>query len=295
MTILDELSSTIQAVADVAGPSTVGLGSGWGQGSGLVVRDGLVLTNAHNLREEQTTVTFDDGRVAEARTRGVDVDADLALLATDTAGIGPLAWSDTSPSLGTAVLALANPGGRGLRVTLGHVSALSQAFRGPRGRRIAGSIEHTAPLTKGSSGGAVVDTQGRLLGLNTNRLGEGFYLAIPADGALSKRIDALAAGSPPAHRHLGVALAPAHVASRLRASVGLPEHAGLLVRGVDPTRPAARSGLTVGDLIVSAAGQAVTTVDDLHAALDADAEPLALGVLRGAEEIVLSVSFSNQE
>ena len=75
-------------------------------------------------------------------------------------------------------------------VTFGIVSSVSRSFRGPGGRRIAGSVEHTAPLTPGSSGGAIVDAGGNFLGLNTNRIGEGFYLALPADAALRSRVDA---------------------------------------------------------------------------------------------------------
>lgn len=296
-TLLDELASTVRAAAAVAGPATVGIGSGWGQGSGVVVRPGLVLTNAHNLRGASTAVTFGDGRVADAAVRGVDVDADLAVLALDTGPVTPLQWSDIRLSLGTAVLALANPGGRGLRATLGQVSALSQEFRGPRGRRITGSIEHTAPLARGSSGGPLLDVGGRLVGLNSNRLGEGFYLAIPADEALAARVDALAAGSPPPRRHLGVALAPSEVAQRLRAAVGLPERAGLLVRGVEPGGPAARAGLAVGDLVVSAAGRPVAGIDELHVVLDGApaGERLTLGALRGVDELELVVDLEEME
>ena len=77
------------------------------------------------------------------------------------------------------------------------MSAVERAFRGPGGRRIAGSIEHTAPLAPGSSGGALLDADGRLVGLNTNRIGDGFYLALPADGALRERVDALGRGEEP--------------------------------------------------------------------------------------------------
>src|SRR5919205_4099631 len=121
--------------------------------------------------------------------------------------------------VGTAVFALSNPGGRGLRVTFGFVSGVERSFRGPRGRRISGSLEHTAPLLPGSSGGPIVDAEGRLLGVNTNRLGEGFYLAIPADAGLRSRVDALSRGESVARPRLGVALAPAHVARRMRRAV----------------------------------------------------------------------------
>lgn len=290
---LEELASTTARVADRAGPATVGIGSGWGQGSGVVMRAGLVLTNAHNLRNEATVVTFSDGRVTEGSVRGVDIDGDLAVLDVDTAGATPLEWSSTPVSLGTPVLALANPGGRGLRVTLGQVSAVGQAFRGPRGRRVTGTIEHTAPLVKGSSGGPVVDVHGRLLGVNVNRLGEGFYLAIPADDDLRSRIDALAVGSSPTRRRLGVALAPSRVARRLRAAVGLAERDGLLVQGLEEGGPAERSGMRIGDLVVAASDRPMTSVDDLHRALDAlgDGEALALTVVRGNDEVTVAVSF----
>ncbi len=116
------------------------------------------------------------------------------------------------PQLGTPVFALADPGGRGLRLTLGFITGVERSFRGPRGRRITGSIEHDAPLLPGSSGGPIVDSDGRLLGLNTNRLGEGFYLAIPADEALRSQVDALARGESTERVRLGIGVAPMHVA-----------------------------------------------------------------------------------
>jgi hypothetical protein len=191
MGVLDELEQAVREVADRAGPSVVGIGRGRGRGSGVVLADGLVATNAHNLRGEETTVVFAGDRSAVGRVAGVDVDADLAVLAVDTGGAPAIGWAeDAGVRVGTPVFALANPGGQ-LRVTFGLVSAVGRAFRGPRGRRIAGSIEHTAPLPRGASGGPVVDAAGRLLGIDTNRLGDGFYLALPADADLRQRLDAL--------------------------------------------------------------------------------------------------------
>ena len=175
MTMIEELEGTLRGVAERVGPSVVRIGRGWGRGSGVVLAEGLVLTNAHNLRGDETTVTFADGRSATATVRGVDSDGDVVVLAVDTAAVAPISWDPVEPAVGTAVIALANPAGRGLRATLGFVSAVGQTFRGPRGRRIAGSIEHTAPLSRGSSGGPIVDAAGRLIGINTNRVGDGFY------------------------------------------------------------------------------------------------------------------------
>src|SRR5689334_4584336 len=268
MAVLDEVGASIRQLAGGAGASVVGIGQRWGVGSGVVLGEGRVLTNAHNVRGDQVTVTFADGRTAEGSVAGHDIDADLAVIDVDTGGVPALPWAaDAAPGVGTPVFALANPGGRGLRVTFGFVSGIERTFRGPRGRRITGSLEHTAPLLPGSSGGPVLDAEGRLLGINTNRLGEGFYLAIPADEALRARADALGRGESAAAPQLGIAIAPRHVARRLRRAVGLPETEGLLIHQVTEDSPAARAGLAAGDLIVAAAGQPVGTVDDLFDAL----------------------------
>jgi serine protease Do len=154
-------------------------------------------------------------------------------------------------------------------------------------------VEHTAPLPSGSSGGPLLDLDGRLVGINTHRLGEGFYLALPATAALQARVRALAAGESPRGRRLGVGLAPVPVARRLRRAVGLPDAEGLLVRLVEEGSPAAAAGLDVGDLLVAAAGRPLVVVEDLHAVLDRlEADAVELRVLRGAEERTVVVRFA---
>ena len=295
MAILDEIQAGIAQQAEGAGSSVVGIGQRWGAGSGVVLGEGRVLTNAHNVRGDQVTVTFADGRTAEGTVAGKDIDGDLAVIEVDTAGAAAMPWAEGAPaSIGMPVFALANPGGRGLRVTFGFVSGVDRAFRGPRGRRITGSVEHTAPLLPGSSGGPVVNADGQLLGINTNRLGEGFYLAIPADEALRDRIGALGRGEFATPPRLGVAIAPGHVARRLRRAVGLPDREGLLIREVTEDSPAARAGLAQGDLIVAVGGQPVRTIDDLFDALQAAGDgTVELGVVRGAEERAIQVSLGD--
>ena len=289
MTAIDDIQSAITSIADKAGASIVGIGSRQ-RGSGVVIADGKVLTNAHNVRGDEVTVTFADGRSTRGQLSGVDWDGDLAVISVDTGKAKGLDWADGgSASLGTAVFgAAATPGG-GTRVTFGTVSAVARAFRGPGGRKIAGSIEHTAPLAPGSSGGAILDGQGRFLGLNTNRLGEGFYLAVPADAELRSRVDALGRGEAPERRRLGVAVAPAFVARRLRRSVGLPERDGILVRGVEDGSDADKAGIEQGDLIVEVSGKAITDPDDLVEALAAATTPFEVKIVRGTEERTVSV------
>jgi serine protease Do len=291
MTIFDEIQASIARLAEDAGPSVAGIGQRWGIGSGIVLGAGRVLTNAHNVRSSQATVTFADGRTAEGNVTGHDVDGDLAVIEADTGQVPALPWATAAPAIGTPVFALANPGGRGLRVTFGTVSGIDRSFRGPRGVRITGSLEHTAPLLPGSSGGPVLDAQGQLLGINTNRLGEGFYLAIPADEALRGRVDALARGESVRRPQLGITITPGHVARRLRRAVGLPDTEGLLIREVAEDSPAARAGLAPGDLIVAAAGQPVRTVDDLSGALQSAGETIELNVLRGTDERSIQVAL----
>jgi serine protease Do len=294
MSVLDELEQAVREVAERVGPSVVGIGRGRGRGSGVVLADGLVATNAHNIRGEETTVVFAGDRSAVGRVAGVDVDADLAVIAVDTGGAPAIAWADAEARVGAAVFALANPGGQ-LRTTFGLVSAVGRAFRGPRGRRIAGSIEHTAPLPRGASGGPVVDRDGRLLGIDTNRLGDGFYLALPADAELRQRLDALGRGETTARPRLGVGIAPARVARQLRRAVGLPERDGLLVRVVEDGGPADRAGLRTGDLVVEAGGRPVTDADELYEVLDqvGEGQTLTLRVVRGTDELTVTVGFGD--
>jgi serine protease Do len=294
MTLLEETSAALQEAATGLGPAVVGLGRGWGVGSGVVIAPGRVLTNAHNLRHQEATVTFSDGRRESARVLGSDPDLDIAVLEVGTADVQPVQWSDEEEaSIGQPVLALGNPGGRGLRVTPGFVSSVARSFRGPRGRRIGGAIEHTAPLPRGSSGGPLVDVDGRLIGINAVRVDGGLILAIAADRALQERVESLGRGEAPTRVRLGVAIAPPRVARRLRRAVGLPELDGVLVRAVEEGSAAERAGIERGDLIVGAAGRQIDRVDALYEALD-DArasEQLELTVLRGADERTVVVTF----
>lgn len=293
MGVLDEIQEEIQRVADQVSNAVVGIGQRWGVGSGVIIGKDQVLTNAHNVRAEEVTVTFNDGRTTTGQVRGEDVDGDLAVIAVDTGDSTAIEWTtDGSPAVGTPVFALSNPGGRGLRVTLGFVTGLERSFRGPRGRRITGSIEHDAPLLPGSSGGPIVNAEGRLLGLNTNRLGEGFYLAIPADEPLKTRVDGLARGESKGWVRLGIGVAPPHIARRMRRAVGLPDAEGLLVRHVEDNSPASRAGLAEGDLIVQAAGRSVQGMDDLFEALATADDRIQLVIWRGTDERAVDVQLS---
>jgi serine protease Do len=300
MNAVTTLQDAIAGAAERVGPSVVGLGRGWGHGSGVVIADGHVLTSAHNIRRDEVTVSFADGRRERATVAGVDADNDLAVLSVETGDTPSVNWEATEGELGigTPVVALANPGGRGLRATLGFVSSGGRSFRGPRGRRIRGAIEHTAPLPRGSSGGPLVDPEGNLLGVNTLRLDGGLILAVPAGAAVKERILGLARGEALSPHRLGVAIAPPRVARRLRGAVGLPERDGLLVRAVEDGSPADGAGVEAGDLIVAAGGNPTANVEALYTALDgvppAGGE-LELTLVRGTDERTVTATFATAE
>lgn len=289
-TVLEELSSAVSELTAKLAPSVVGVGR---SGSGLVVADGMVVTNAHNLGHEEVPVVFADGRRATGTVAGADRRGDLAVVAVDTGDAPAPAFASAAPSAGSLVVALANPGGTGVRASLGVVSATDVAFRGPDGHRVSGAIEHTAPLVRGASGGPVVDVSATVVGIDTHRVGEGAYLALPADEALRARVEHLAKGEVPRRPRLGVALAPPHVARRLRRSVGLPDRDGVLVHAVEDGGPADAAGIRQGDLIVAVGGSDVGDVDTLAAALEAApaGQALTVALVRGADELSVTVQL----
>jgi|GEM_PF-1109742 len=321
---MDEIRERIRRAAQAAGPAVVGLGRGWGAGSGVVVAEGAVLAApvvegrrgrargrhgghgpgrpAGRPPEGQSpggrgdgplAVTFAGGRVAEARVAGEDPVTGLPVLAVDTGGVAPVGAAAQPPGLGDPVLALADPGGRGLRVTAGRVASAPRTVPGPRGTTREAGIEHTAPLPRGAAGGPLLDADGALVGVNVLRPAPGLILAVWTGEDVAARAAAVVAGTIPAPRTLGVAVAPQHVARRLRAAVGLPEVPGVLVREVDPDGPAARAGIAPGDLLTTAGGLPVDGAGALARAIDATPPGAALEValVRGTDVRAASVTF----
>lgn len=290
---VQDLAQAVRRVVESAGPAVVSVARHRTGGSGVVIGTDRVLSNAHNAAPEGVRIVFSDGRTEDGQVLGVDGDGDLVVLDVPTGDAPALQWGPMDEvGIGTPVIALASPAGRGLCATLGFVSATDRPFRGPLGRRIEGSLEHTAPLPAGASGGPLLDLSGRLVAVNTHRLGEGFYLALPGTPALQARVRDLMAGESPRGRRLGVGLAPVPVARRLRRAVGLPEAEGLLIRLVEEGSPAEAAGLTAGDLLVAAAGRPLMVMEDLHEAVeDLEGDALEVQVLRGTEGRTVTVAF----
>jgi serine protease Do len=291
-----EAEATIAAVAGAQGPAVVGIDRAAGRGTGVVVAAGEVLTLASNLRDGAGVVGIVmAGEAVAGSVAGIDGALDLALIRVETGGIRPLAWAPAAAGLGQAVIALANPGGEGLRATPGFVAAVERSYRGPQGRIVGGALEHTAPLPRGSGGGPLLDAAGRLLGLNAVRVSGGLILTLPGR-AVAERAELLRRPEPGRTRQLGVAIVSPRVARRLRRAVGLPDREGLLVQDVAGGSPAERAEIREGDLIVGAGAAAVDGVDALYAALDqvADGGTIDLRIVRGVEEHDVAVRLGGR-
>jgi serine protease Do len=284
MTVIEDLAAKV-------GPAVVGLRNHGRGGSGVIVAPGIVATLARHVSREGLRLVTSDGAEHDTEVLGTDASVDLAVLRLEHDAGAVASWSQAPapPGLGKKVYALADPGGHGLRVTGGTVAAAPRDVRGPGGRLIPGAIEHTAPLPRGSGGGPLVDRDGAVVGLNALRRDGGLLLAWPAT-ALRERAVALAAGRQTAPRQLGIALLGPRQTRRMRAMVGLEEVDGLLVSGVGEGSAAARAGLARGDVVVGAGGTPVTTLDDLHTAVDAAGDgPVSLELLRGTDRLTVAV------
>ena len=284
---VNAVNAALSSAAATATAATVAIGRD-GRGSGFVVADGVVLTNAHTLRASTTQIRFADGRTVQGEVRSTDSDGDLIAISVDTGSVTPLSLADVAPTPGSYVIAAHGDGS----VAVGHVAATGRSFPGPRGQSIGNALEHTGSLPRGASGGPLVDVDGRLVAINTNRSDAG-YQAIAVTGAVRARLDALIAGTSFHRRQLGVSLAPASTAAQIRKAAGLPEAVGLLVRGVADDSPASRAGLLQGDVITSADGATTETLSQLAEALARPAETVVLAVVRGTSTIEVSVSFAD--
>ena len=254
-----------------------------------------VLTNAHNLRDRTTEVTFADGRAAQGELTAVDPDGDLAVLSVDTAGVAAHRVGDEAAATGDLVFAVGPHAGRRRADHL-----RDGERRRARLPRAPGSAGHRQPRAHrsprpGLVGQPVVDEAGRLVGLNTARLGEGFYLALPADAELRERVDALAP-----RRVAPSARARRRPRSRRgggqAAGVGGPARAGRPARAnasrpaAPPQRPGSRWA-TSSPPWPARSWRASTT--SIRRWMRRRSRRVALHVVRGTDELDLTVTFGD--
>lgn len=283
--LLQRLSDELAGAVQAAGAATVRVnarrrlpatGIVWasdGQGATIVSANHVV------ERDDEITVVTPDGKELAAKLVGRDPSSDLAVLKVEGAGLTAATRAAAGDAkVGALVLALGRAGE--LAATIGIVSAIGGPWEGGRGRRFASLLSSDAPMFPGFSGGPLVDASGRVLGLLSSHLGRGQTLAIPND-EVERIVTALSTHGRVSRGYLGVGAQTVALPAALKESVG-QEH-GLLLVTVEDGGPAANAGLTVGDIIVTIAGQAVQGLDDLRASLTSDrvGQAVAIGILRG--------------
>jgi serine protease DegQ len=265
-----------------------------GLGSGVIVSDnGYILTNNHVVAEaDDIQVMLNDGRSAQGRVIGTDPDTDLALIKIQLDRLPVIQWGQSDGlQVGDPVLAIGNPFGVGQTVTSGIVSALGRNQLGIN--NFENFIQTDAAINPGNSGGALVDAQGRLLGINTaiysrtgGSLGIGF--AIPVSTA-RQVMDGLLKSGQVVRGWIGVE--PMQLTAELAQTFSLPNSEGVVITGVLQNAPAHRAGILPGDQLLKVAGQRIQTVGELltRVAELPPGQAAEFTVLRKGEQVNLKV------
>ncbi|HTI52058.1 MAG TPA: trypsin-like peptidase domain-containing protein [Planctomycetaceae bacterium] len=296
--LLDAYSRAVIGVVGKVGPAVVSVGGrdgSPGMGSGvLLTPDGYLLTNSHVVHSRQhLQAQTQEGDTLAADLVGDDPATDLAIVRVAARDLpyAELGNSDTL-QVGQLVIAMGNPFGFQSTVSTGVVSAVGRAMRGQDGRLIENIIQHTAPLNPGNSGGPLVDSHGRVMGINTAiiALAQGLGFAVPAATAhwvvgelLSHgRVQRLA---------LGISVSSSPLPRRVARALDLVNDTAVEVLGLTSGGPADRAGVRTGDQIVAADGRIVAGVDDLHRLLAGFREPrpLTLSIVRDGRLVDLPV------
>jgi S1-C subfamily serine protease len=293
--LLDAYSRAVIGVAERMTPSVVSIrvsadnGNGkapQGAGSGFVIApDGFIVTNHHVVEKAAgVDVVFTDGRELSARVVGSDPSTDLALLRVPEGGLVPVAIGRSEAlRVGQLVIAIGNPLGFQSTVSTGVVSALGRNLRGQSGRLIENVIQTDVALNPGNSGGPLVDSRGRVVGVNTAmiRMAQGLCFAIPSSTMTWVVSELMTDGR--VHRAvLGIVGQNRPVNRRLQREYHLIEATAVEIVSLVENGPAQRAGLRERDVILAMDGRGVSSIDDLQRFLarTVAGKPLRVTVLR---------------
>ena len=252
-------------------------------GSGVVyTSDGFLLTNAHVVGSSQSgTASFADGSSAPFSVVGADPLSDLAVLRASGSTPPPAELGEADQLVvGQLVVAVGNPLGLAGSVTAGVVSALGRSLPTPGGRLVEDVIQTDAALNPGNSGGALADSQARVVGINTAVAGVGLGMAVPINATTRRIISTLMRDGKVRRAYLGLVSMPGPLPAPLQERFG--RKTGLRVSQVVSGSPADRAGLRTGDLLLTAAGKPVEKAQDLQRLMFADAigKPFPITVMR---------------
>jgi S1-C subfamily serine protease len=271
--------------------------------SGVNWREGVVVSSNHTVRrDEDITVTLHDGREVPATLAGRDPGTDLAVLRFESgeeSGGGVVYETGDVAALRAGHLVLAAGRARpahGVTASFGILSAVGGKWRTWRGGEIDGLLRPDVSIFIGFSGGALLDTEGRIIGVNTTGLARGVGLTIPA-ATVNRVVDSLLQHGHVARPYLGVGLGQrVPLPGRLREQLNLPQASGLMLLSLEADGPADKAGLIIGDIVIALDGAAVADTDDVQAVLagrEAGASVRA-GILRGGEVIEVEVTLGER-
>ena len=265
--------------------------------SGIAYTADLVLTADHVItRDDNLRVATANNKSFPAAIAGRDPNSDLALLRLTEKVLRPAEVADNSPKVGQLVLALGRPSNEGLQASWGIITAIGGPTRTGRGGLLEEYIQTETTSYPGFSGGPLVNTDGKVLGLNTSGLTRGMALTIPVKFAW-RIADALAKHGTVKRGYLGVRTQPVDISVSARQALKREQEHGLLVMWLEEKGPAEKSGLLVGDIIVAIGGEAVGDPDDLFAALNSDivGKSIAVELLRGGKPETIQVTVGERK
>ncbi len=303
--LLDAYSRAVVSVVELVSPALVSISGDnkqqhpatdqVGAGSGVVIApDGYILTNDHVIKNaNHLNVRLTDGTSLSATLIGKDPATDLAVIRANASYL-PSSTLGSSDRLrvGQLVIALGNPFGFQSTVSTGVVSALGRALRSTKGQLIENIIQHTAPLNPGNSGGPLVDSAGKVVGINTAiiAIAQGIGFSIPANTAKWVVSQILTYGRV-RRGFLGIAGRQRPLDRRIVRFHGLNNNYAVEILSVEPQGPAGLAGMQMGDLIVAINGSDVQSVDDLHRFLSEwpIGQAVEIDIVRGQTRQVLAI------
>jgi S1-C subfamily serine protease len=291
--VFSELSNALADAVEKASASLVTVsarrrfgatGMAWGN-------DGVILTANHVVeRDEDIKIGLPQGGDASAKLVGRDPGSDLAVLKTDGQLKAAEKAPDGSAKVGHMVLALGRPSDEGPMASGGVISAIGGPWRTYTGGQVEGYIRADVTFYPGFSGGPLIDSEGRVVGINTSRLRRGAGVTIPTKSA-ARIADALLSQGRIKRGYLGIGNQPVRLPAALATKAG--QESGLLIVSVEGGTPADKAGLLVGDIVVKMSGSAVKDTDDLQALLGSDSvgKATTIALLRGGEltEVAITV------
>lgn len=296
--ILTALSDSMAAAVEKGGAATVLVaGRRRMPASGIAYAPDLILTADHVIeRDDDVPIVLPDGTELVAKLAGRDPGNDLAILRLGNAVASVAEPAPQEARIGQLVLALGRPSPDGIQASLGVISAVGGPVRTGRGGLLERYLRTDAVPYPGFSGGPLVDTAGRIVGLNTSGLARGASLAIPA-GLAWQVAETLALHGSVRRGYLGVRSQPVAIAPAQQKALGRDQETGLLLVGVEDGSPAEAGGLIVGDILTGIADHPVNDPDELLGRLSGEVvgRPTAVEVLRGGLPHTLTVTIGERK